>query len=229
MAYNLFVDLTPSTLPHHSHSRINSIFCLEVLKSLYIHNLWFHLLATSFLWVSSIVPQIVVQYLPWTRTAFAGFYGRPPILCLTRIGLVPKSVLKVPKTELPKTLFNKCLSCSVNVLHQHKVETKLKQRNICRIVVIKFAKSGKTKWGDFSVGRGLLGFPHPALPFHFSFIILFTILCLMDDSVTVSNIKICWIVISKACIIFILISKSGWVTILYGMKKIGLRQLLWER
>ena len=208
MAYNLYEDLTPSTLPHYS------IFCLEVLKSLCIHDLWFHLLATSFLWVSSIVPQFVVQYLPWIRTAFAGFYGKPLILCLTRIGLVPKSILKVPKTELPKTVFNKCLSCSVNILNQHKVETMFKQKNICRIVVIKFAKSGKTEWGDFSVGRGLLGFPHPALPFHSSFIILFSILCLMDDSVTISNIKISWVVISKACIIIILftilLSKSGW-------------------
>ena len=38
--------------------------------------------------------------------------------------------------------------------------------NIPRIVVvIKFAKIGKTKWGDFSLGRSLLGFPSP--PFLF--------------------------------------------------------------
>ena len=107
MAYNLSMDLSPGSLTPHSHNGINSVFCLEVRKSSCVHDICFQLLDTdeSFLWVSSIVAQFVGQYLPRTRTAFAGFYGKPLILCLTRIGLVPKHVLEVPKTDLPKKGF----------------------------------------------------------------------------------------------------------------------------
>ena len=48
------------------------------------------------------------------------------------------------QTNIPKKVLNKCLFCSVNVLHRHKVQTMPKQGNIFRIVVvIKFGKIGK--------------------------------------------------------------------------------------
>ena len=67
-------------------------------------------------------------------------------------------------------------------------------KNISRIVVIKFAKIGKTDGGDFSVGREEpLGFPSiPALPFHSNAIILFTNLCLMNEFKSSLDSQLLW-------------------------------------